>query len=113
MWLIIRKPTAVIPCAAAQAMCCSAMSASVQCVATRATLAPSACARRRRASVPMPGSSSAAIRARRAAVLDRGAADAVAVRDLDRVDAGAVEPRGDGRDLLGRELVADGVHAVA
>ena len=64
MWLIIRKPTACIPFAAAQAMCCSAMSASVQWVATRATDAPSAWARLSRARVPMPGSSSAAILAR-------------------------------------------------
>ena len=49
----------------------------------------------------------------RAAVLDAGAAEAVAVRDLDRVDAGVVHRRGDRGHLLGRELMGDRVHAVA
>ncbi len=63
MWLIIRNPIGSISCSAAHAMCCWAMSASVQCVATRATEAPSACAAFKSVSVPIPGSSSAAIRA--------------------------------------------------
>ena len=40
MWLIIRKPTASMPSSRAAAMCSAEMSASVQWVATRTTVAP-------------------------------------------------------------------------
>ncbi len=60
MWLIIRNEATRIPFDAAQAMCWAEMSASVQWVATRATVAPSACASRSLRSVPIPGSSSTA-----------------------------------------------------
>ncbi len=59
MWLIIRKPTVSMPSLRASPMCCSEVSASVQCVATRSVCTPSAWARRRSSTVPMPGSSSA------------------------------------------------------
>ena len=49
----------------------------------------------------------------REAVVDRTAAQAVAVRDLDQRDARLVEPGGYGPHLSQRHLVALGVHAVA
>ena len=58
MWLIMRNPATSMPSSLAVAMCCAAMSASVQCVATRTERTPSAYARFRSAIVPMPGSSS-------------------------------------------------------
>jgi hypothetical protein len=49
---------------------------------------------------------------RREAVVDRAAAQAVAVGDLDQRHAGGVQAAGDGGHLLERHLVALGVHAV-
>ena len=61
MWAIIRKPTASMPSCLAMPMCCSAMSASVQCVAMRATWTPRSAMARRSSTVPMPGISRQAI----------------------------------------------------
>src|SRR5262249_45875514 len=47
------------------------------------------------------------------AVVEGGAAETVAVADLDHVDAGAVEGAGHRHHLLDRDLVALGVGAVA
>jgi hypothetical protein len=49
----------------------------------------------------------------REAVVDRAAAQAVAVGDFDQRHAGCVEPAGDGLHLVERHEVALGVHAVA
>jgi hypothetical protein len=49
----------------------------------------------------------------REAVVDRGAAEAVAVRDFDQRAARFVETLGDGLHLLDGDLVTLGVHAVA
>ena len=46
-------------------------------------------------------------------VVDRAAGEAVAVGDLDRVDAGGVEGGDDALDVVWGDAVADGVHAVA
>ena len=64
MWLIIRKPTVSIPSSRAAAMCSAPMSASVQWVATRTTVAPARWASLRLRTVPIPGSSSVATLAR-------------------------------------------------
>ncbi len=53
-----------MPRSRASAMCWADTSASVQWVATRTEVTPSAWARRRSAAVPMPGSSSVVSRAR-------------------------------------------------
>ena len=63
MCAIIRKPTVSRPSLRARPMCCSATSASVQCVATRMVPTPQSRAMRRSSTVPMPGSSSAEMRA--------------------------------------------------
>ena len=63
MWLIIRNPTVSIPSSRAAAMWCAEMSASVQCVATRTTLAPARFAAASSRTVPIPGSTSVATRA--------------------------------------------------
>ncbi len=64
MWLIMRNPATSMPRSLAVAMCWAAMSASVQCVATRTERTPSAYARFRSPIVPMPGSSKVVSRAR-------------------------------------------------
>ena len=131
MCAIIRKPTVSRPSLRDSAMCCSETSASVQCVATRmvrdaAVVAPCCrCVDRadaRAAAAPRPsrcfsfGTTRAQVllvAVRGEAVVDRGAAQAVAVGDLDQRHAGRVE-RGRDRDhLLERDLVALRVHAVA
>ena len=58
---IMRKPMASMPRSLAALMCCSVMSASVQCTAMRATLTPRSRARLRSSTVPMPGTSRTAI----------------------------------------------------
>ncbi|MGX1272866.1 hypothetical protein RKD18_006060 [Streptomyces phaeoluteigriseus] len=55
MWDIIRNPATSMPNSRAAAMCWAAMSASVQCVATRTERMPSAWACLRSWMVPMPG----------------------------------------------------------
>src|SRR5690606_3934684 len=47
------------------------------------------------------------------AVVEAGAVQAVAMRDLDRVDPGLVERLGDRADMVDAVHVADRVHAVA
>ncbi len=59
MWAIIRKPTVSMSSLRAIVMCCSATSASVQCVATRMVCTPRPWAICRWSTVPMPGMSSA------------------------------------------------------
>ena len=65
-WAIMRNPTVSMPSSRATPKCCGLTSASVQWVATRTTSAPASWARRRSSTVPMPGTSSTAIRAFRA-----------------------------------------------
>ena len=60
-WLIIRKPTVSMPSERARPKCWTDTSASVQCVAIRATDAPASRALRRSSIVPMPGTSRIAI----------------------------------------------------
>jgi len=54
---------ASIPSSLAILMCCSVMSASVQCTAMRTTLTPRSRTRRSSSTVPMPGTSSTAMSA--------------------------------------------------
>ena len=61
MWAIMRKPMASMPRPLATLMCCSVMSASVQCTAMRATCTPISLTSRRSSARPMPGSSRHAI----------------------------------------------------
>ena len=61
MWAIIRNPTASMPRRLARRMCCSAMSASVQWVAIRATATPRSAMSRRSSATPIPGRSRTAI----------------------------------------------------
>ena len=61
MWAIIRKPIASIPNDLATLMCCSVMSASVQCTAILATETPISLTSRRSSASPIPGSSRQAI----------------------------------------------------
>ena len=63
MWLIMRNPTVSMPSSRAAAMWCAEISASVQWVATRTTLAPARLAAASSRTVPMPGSTSVATRA--------------------------------------------------
>ena len=119
-----------MPSSRAVAMCWAAMSASVQWVATRTERTPSVVGvPAGRAMVPMPGSSSVVSRrvamtagggldplpvgVAAGAVVEAAARQAVAVGDLDGVDAGGVERGGDPATSAGRDAVADGVHAVA
>ncbi len=67
MWAIIRNPTASMPSRLARRMCWSAMSASVQWVAIRATWTPRSAMSRRSSATPIPGRSRTAILARVAA----------------------------------------------
>ncbi len=64
LWLSMRKPTVSMPRSRAAPKCWIDTSASVQCVAIRATEAPAAWARLRWCTVPSPGSMSTAIFAR-------------------------------------------------
>ena len=59
----MRNPTVSMPRSRATPKCCGLTSASVQWVATRTISAPASWARRRSSTVPMPGTSSTAIRA--------------------------------------------------
>ena len=126
---IIRKPTVSMPSSRASPKCWMDTSASVQWVAILATDAPASRAPRRSSIVPMPGTSSTAIFAWVAssapgrdqldlvlageAVVERRAAQAVAVRDLDDLDARRVQRVHGGADLLLGELVRHRVTAVA
>ena len=126
---MLRWLWAFIPSSRARPRCWIPMSASVQTVDTRTTEAPASWAARRSSLVPIPGSRAVAIRLRRhhlggggdqvgvraagEAVLARAGAEAVAVADGHRPDAGVVECSGHRRHLLGRELVRDRVRAVA
>ena len=105
-----------MPMSRAAAKCWSETSASVQWVAIRATDAPASRAIRRSSTVPTPGSSSTAILALLGlvdgggdqldvvdggeAVVERRAAKAVAVGDLDDLHAGAVQGVHDAAHLL-------------
>jgi len=57
MWLIMRNPTVSMPSSRAVALWCAEMSASVQWVAMRTTLAPARCAALSSRTVPIPGRS--------------------------------------------------------
>ncbi len=110
-WAIIRKPATSMPSSRAVEMCWAETSASVQWVATRTERMPSSAARRRSAIVPTPGSNSVVgtafciaraggldpvpIGVASGAVVDTGAGQSVAMRDLDRGDTGRVECRDD------------------
>ena len=99
MCAIIRKPTVSSPSLRERPMCCPETSASVQWVATRIVFTPQSTAIRRCSTVPMPGQQqrrdARALHARddgaqvllvgvqREAVVDRRAAEAVAVGHLD------------------------------
>ena len=107
MCAIIRKPTVSRPSLRAGAMCCSETSASVQCVATRIVPTPQSAAmrqvvdgadarqeQRRDLGALQPrdhGAQVLLVGVRGKAVVDRGAAEAVAVRHLDERHAGGVE----------------------
>ena len=110
MCAIIRKPTVSRPSSRARPKCWSETSASVQCVATRTMGTPLSWAMlqvvdgadAREAAARRPWRASCAgstapqvllVGVRREAVVDRGAAQAVAVRDLDDRHAGGVEAR--------------------
>ena len=110
-------------------MCCSETSASVQWVATRMVCTPrlvrhlqvidGADARQQQGRhlgllhQRDHGAQVFLVGVRRKAVVDRGAAQAVAVGHFDQRHAGRVQAAGDGYHLLQRHLVALGVHAVA
>ena len=106
------------------------MSASVQTVETRATVAPASCALSRSALRADAGEDrdrdlrplgdgrgrrreQLGVGVQRPAVLDRARAQSVAVPDGDRPHARAIERARDGLDLLDAVLVRDRVRAVA
>ncbi len=126
---IIRNPTVSSPRSRASSKCCTEMSASVQCVAIRhdrgavVLRRPGCRPSRRRPAASARRSSPAVAVSRRdldqfllgrvaEAVVERRAAEPVAVRHLDHRHTGRVECRHDGPDVVGGELVPLGVRAV-